>query len=86
MYYTYILYSPKFAKHYTGHTDDLERRILEHNETGEKGYTIRFRPWELLHYEVYKTRTEAIMREKFFKTGVGRELIKKMISEKYMNA
>ena len=83
MYCVYIIISPKFRKHYTGHTDDLGRRIMEHNITAEKGYTRRYRPWEILHSEYFKTRSEAIHREKFYKTGVGRELIKKMIQVKY---
>mgnify|MGYP003596661113 CR=1 FL=1 len=83
MYVVYILFSPSFRKHYTGHTDDLNRRLNEHNVTSEVGYTKRYRPWELLHSEQFETRSEAILREKFFKTGVGRDLIKKMIKEKF---
>jgi putative endonuclease len=48
--------------------------MLEHNETG-KGYTKRFRPWKILFTEYYPTKKEAIIRERYLKTGKGREEI-----------
>ena len=74
MYIVYVLISESFNKTYIGYTSDLDRRMLEHNETG-KGYTKRFRPWKILFAEYYPTKKEAIIRERYFKTGKGREEI-----------
>ena len=76
MFTTYVLYSSKVQKKYTGHTNDLDRRIKEHNlgllciSTKNKG------PWVLIYSEQFNTRSEAILREKELKTGKGREFIK----------
>ncbi len=79
MYYVYILYATGYNKSYVGYTHDLEKRIEEHNFTAIKGYTISYRPWVLIHTESFETKTEAIKREKYYKTGVGRDRIKEMI-------
>ena len=58
-----------------------KERLLEHNVTGITGFTIRYRPWELIHAEYFEDKEEAMEKEKFYKTGVGREKIKKLIQE-----
>lgn len=65
------------CKRYVGHTDNLERRIFEHNN-GQTGFTTNIGgPWKLVYKEEnLKTRSEAMKREKFFKTGKGREALK----------
>ena len=75
MYKVYILYSPKYNKIYVGYTSDLEQRLLSHNELGKKGWTIKFRPWQLVHTEAHETKAEALLREKQLKAGKGREWI-----------
>ncbi|MEO7531665.1 MAG: GIY-YIG nuclease family protein [Sediminibacterium sp.] len=75
MFQVYILYSPSHKKIYVGFTSDLEQRLLSHNELGKKGWTIRFRPWEIVHSETYNTKAEALIREKELKGGKGREWI-----------
>ena len=75
MYTVYILYSAKFDKIYIGYSQNLEQRLLSHNELGKKGWTIKFRPWKLIHKEEFETKVEAISREKFLKSGRGREWI-----------
>ena len=79
MYIVYILYSRSSGKTYVGYTNDITRRLVEHNVTELKGYTLRYRPWEILHTEEYATKKEAMTREKYYKTGKGREEIKKII-------
>ena len=76
---TYILFSPSTGKKYVGFTSDLINRIKSHNIYDKKGYTSRFRPWEVLHVEFFDNKTDAIKREKWFKSGVGREYIKNHI-------
>jgi putative endonuclease len=65
-------------KIYIGQTSDLSRRLEEHNFTGV-GYTSKHRPWVLVHTEEFKTRSKAMSREKYFKTGKGRIKIKEII-------
>ena len=71
MYYVYVLYSAVHQKTYVGYTSDLTRRIEEHNSTGERGWTISYRPWEILYTEEFENKAEAIRRQRYFKTGVG---------------
>jgi putative endonuclease len=51
MYTVYALYAPKHDKIYIGYTSNLEQRLLSHNKLGKKGWTIKFRPWELAYTE-----------------------------------
>ena len=79
MFTVYILYSPSHNKIYVGFTSNLEQRLLSHNELGKKGWTIRFRPWKLVHTETYNTKAEALLREKELKGGKGREWIREKL-------
>ena len=78
-YYTYVLFSKKFNRFYKGHCQDLGLRLLQHNR-GETVSTKPFIPWEVVYFETYSTREEAINREKYFKTAAGRRFLKKVIS------
>jgi putative endonuclease len=80
MFTVYVLYSKGFNKIYIGYTSDLSTRFLSHNELGTKGWTIKFRPWEILITEEFSTKSEAITREKQLKSAKGREFIWSMIS------
>lgn len=80
MFYTYVLRSIKEHKFYTGQTDDLERRLQEHNSS--KGqYSKRFQPWKIVYSEQFDTKEEAIKRERYFKSAAGRCWLKKNIRE-----
>ena len=78
IYYTYVLYSPRFDKIYIGHTSNLSKRFAEHND-GKSTYTKRYIPWEILHYEEFSTRSLAMKREKELKSHKGRDFIRKKI-------
>jgi putative endonuclease len=75
MFNVYILYSRVFQKTYVGFTSNLPARFKSHNKLGTKGWTIRFRPWEIIHIEKFATKKEAMEKEKWFKSGTGREFI-----------
>jgi putative endonuclease len=75
----YILYSNNHNKTYVGFTSNLIERFKSHNLIGTKGYTIKFRPWKVIHVEFYVSKNEAMQREKYFKTGKGREVIKSIL-------
>ncbi|WP_291118250.1 GIY-YIG nuclease family protein [Flavobacterium sp. UBA6135] len=68
-YIVYILFSEKHNKTYVGLTSSLIQRFKSHNELATKGYTIKFRPWKVIYLEVYNSKTEAMTREKWFKTS-----------------
>lgn len=72
MFYVYVLRSKISNRLYTGSTQDLNRRLAEHN-AGQSKSTRRGRPYTLEYYEVLSTRSEALKREKYLKTGKGRE-------------
>ncbi len=74
-FYVYILRSKKNNKTYIGHTQNLSARIKQHN-AGETKSTKANIPYELIFYEVCATRSVAVAKEKYFKSGVGREYIK----------
>ncbi|MCR4283700.1 MAG: GIY-YIG nuclease family protein [Parcubacteria group bacterium] len=63
------------GKIYIGQTHNIEKRLLDHNDIGF-GYTSKFRPWKLIHSEEHLTRKDAMARERYLKTGVGRDWIK----------
>lgn len=75
-YYMYVLYSPRFDKIYVGYTTDVAKRLRSHNQLATKGWTIRFRPWLLVHKEGFQTKKEAMAREKELKSAKGREWIR----------
>ena len=75
----YVLYSKKFDRTYTGHTSNLIERFKSHNYLGKKGYTIRYRPWLVILVEPFKTKQEAMKREKFLKSGKGRTWVREKI-------
>jgi len=77
MYYLYILKSVNSPKSYVGITDNLERRLEQHNQ-GNSFYTKRYAPWLIIHNEKYKNRDEARKREKYLKTAVGRKFLKQI--------
>ncbi len=52
------------GKYYTGHTDDLERRVAEHQSGAFLGYTSKRRPVTLVWSEYFQTRTEALEAER----------------------
>lgn len=75
MYFVYVLRSVSFDRTYTGMTSDLKKRIRQHNNSENKS-TKAYVPWELIYSEEFESRIEARKREKYLKSGVGREYIR----------
>jgi len=69
MFYTYILYSKSARKHYYGHTNNLDKRLNEHN-SGLSKFTKKYSPWELIYFETFQNRSEAMKRENFSKANL----------------
>ncbi len=72
----YILYSVKGKITYVGYSSCSIERFHWHNYKSTKGFTIRYRPWTMIHVEFYNTKAEALAREKYLKMGIGRSWIK----------
>jgi len=77
MYTLYILKSDNADKSYVGITNDLERRLVEHN-AGRHSYTKRYVPWFVVYTEEFNDRIEARNREKYFKSSTGRRFMKSL--------
>ncbi|MBP7822347.1 MAG: GIY-YIG nuclease family protein [Candidatus Moranbacteria bacterium] len=66
MFYVYLLKSRKDNNFYTGSTNDLKRRFVEHNS--RKVFSTRLRvPFDLVYYEAYKDESDARKREQALK-------------------
>ncbi len=76
MFTVYVIQSAA-GKRYTGHTDDLEHRLSQHN-SGLCKTTKVDSNWKVIYSEQYATRREAIKRERWMKTGIGRKFIDKV--------
>ncbi len=80
MYYVYVLLSKKDKKFYLGFTNDLKRRLKEHNE-GKAQSTKSRRPFRLIYYEAHTSRKDAKRREDYFKTSKGKATLKQMLRD-----
>ena len=66
MFYVYIIRSNKDYDLYTGSTNDLRRRLAEHNKGNV--FSTKYRtPFELIYYEAYKSEKDARNRERNLK-------------------
>ena len=78
-YFVYVLKSKKFDYTYVGHTFDLRVRLAQHN-AGKTKSNKAYAPFDIIYFEAFDTRHDAIKREKYFKTGSGREQLKILIT------
>jgi putative endonuclease len=75
----YLLYSVTSDKIYIGYTSNLIARFHSHNKFATKGYTVKFRPWEVAYLEVFQTKKDAMRREKELKSSQGRMFLKTVL-------
>lgn len=80
-YYVYVLVSERDGKFYIGYTDDLKKRLIEHNK-GRVPSTKNRTPLKLVYYEACLNQQDATKREKQLKTTWGGRFIKSRL-EKY---
>lgn len=76
----YLLQSKIDESLYIGYTNNIKKRLLEHN-SGKNFSTKRSKPWKLIFFEGYLDEKDARRREKYLKTNQGARLIKRMIKE-----
>jgi len=79
MFTVYVIRSERGIR-YIGFTEDLPKRLGQHN-TRMSRFTSRDFNWKLVYKEEYSTRAEAMSREKWLKSGVGREFLDRIENE-----
>ena len=83
MFYVYVLESLKNKNLYFGYTEDLKKRLKEHN-SGRNFSTRPHIPWSIIYYEACLEKDDATRREKYLKTTQGKKMLKLRLS-KYFN-
>jgi putative endonuclease len=78
--FVYILRSIRNGRYYIGRTDDLRRRLREHN-AGRSRSTKAFQPWELAYSESYDTLSQARKRERYLKAQKSRAFLKELMGD-----
>ena len=79
MFYVYAIASCVRQYIYVGLTSNVEKRCVQHNN-GENKSTKAYKPFKLILKEEFQTRPEARMREKYLKTGIGKEYIRSLVN------
>jgi putative endonuclease len=74
-YYVYVIKSAE-GYLYTGMTEDLNRRLSEHNSKSKSFWTKRGTSWEIIYFEEFNNRQEAMKRERWMKSGHGTKHLK----------
>jgi putative endonuclease len=79
VFYLYILQSEATGRFYIGQTQDVPERLAYHNANYSKSLKNRG-PWRLVYAEQYKSRREAVLRERQLKSWKDRRMIEKLLS------
>jgi len=77
-YYVYLIESREGYR-YTGSTEDLNKRLQEHNSKSLSFWTKRGTNWKIIYQEEFERKLDALRRERWLKSGIGREWIKKNV-------
>lgn len=75
MWYTYILRSKKDGKWYTGMSNDLRKRLWQHNNNMST-YTKGRGPYTVIYYEACHDRDDARAREVYLKSTMGKRFVR----------
>ena len=74
MFFVYMLKSLINNKTYVGSTSiEVDRRLSQHN-LGSNKWTKANGPFKLVYYESYVCKTDSLIRENFYKTGIGKQI------------
>ena len=79
MFYAYVIKSVDFDYYYKGHCEVLEKRLKQHHSRMTASIK-KYIPFELIYFEEFETRQEAVAREKYFKSATGRRYLKKQLA------
>jgi putative endonuclease len=78
MYFVYIIQSDFDGTYYIGYSEDISKRVNEHN-FGKTNYTSKKRPWKLVYYEEFSNKPDALKREKFLKRQKNKDFYLRLI-------
>jgi putative endonuclease len=84
MWYVYVIESKKNGDLYKGFCGDIQKRLQEHN-SGQTYSTKNGIPWKLVYCEIFVCKEDAIAREKYLKTGWGRNFLKEVLKNYFNN-
>jgi putative endonuclease len=79
MYFVYVLQNKTTGRHYTGHCTDPSQRLGQHN-AGVTKSTKNRGVWDLVYQEAFESRGEVMRRERFLKSGKGREQLQRILA------
>ncbi|MFN5225193.1 MAG: GIY-YIG nuclease family protein [Bacteroidota bacterium] len=74
----YAILSMPSNEIYVGMALSTEKRLKEHNN-GKNRFTKGLRPWKIIHIEYFADWKTARVREKYLKSGVGKEFLKRLV-------
>ena len=77
-YFVYAIKSGKDGRIYVGFSENVDRRLKEHN-SGKTKSTKGYLPWKLFFSTECETRIEARTLKKYYKSGIGKEKLKDMV-------
>ena len=80
-YFVYILASVDSGRYYIGQSNNVERRLDEHNDVTRRSWASKYAPWEVMCSRVYNSRAEAMKEEKRLKSFKNRETLESYIRE-----
>mgnify|MGYP001825547197 CR=1 FL=1 len=78
-YKVFVLYSSLHDKLFVGYTTSLTDYMITMNVMESDNPLFQFRPWTLIHMELFVTEDEAVVREGFLKQEIGKEYIRREI-------
>jgi len=79
LFTTYVLRSRTTGRFYTGSSSNFDTRFEQHNQ--DKSASTKHRgPWDVVHREDFATLAEAVRRERYLKTGKGRDELKRLLA------
>lgn len=79
-WYVYVLRSKKDNNFYIGSTNDVKRRLKEHQQ-GKNTSTAKRLPVELIYFESHRSKEDALRREKYFKTTKGKVTLRQILRD-----
>jgi putative endonuclease len=78
MVIVYAIWSERFNRIYVGMSQDIEKRLKEHN-AGITQSTRAFRPWKIIFTANFENWEIGRSAEKYYKSGIGKEFLKKLV-------
>jgi len=80
MHYVYVLRSKVDGNFYVGFSNDLKKRVADHN-AGKNLSTQARKPLELIFYEAFPDKLDALRRERYLKSNKGKTMLKQLLRE-----